>query len=275
MIDRTHPLSLTKQAEAAGISRGSVYYLPKPVSESDLALMRRIDELHLEHPFAGARMLRDLLRQDGIHAGRKHVRTLMRRMGIEALYRKPNTSKRHPGHTIYPYLLRGLTIERANQVWATDITYIPMAKGFVYLAAVMDWHTRKVLAWRVSISLETSFCVDVLEEALQRYGKPEIFNTDQGTQFTSEAFTRVLKDNGIAISMDGKGCWRDNVFVERLWKSVKYEEVYLRAYESVSHAKASLDKYFDFYNTRRPHSKLARRTPDLVYFTALPLPKAA
>jgi putative transposase len=275
MIDRTHPLSLTKQAEAAGISRGSVYYLPKPVSESDLALMRRIDELHLEHPFAGARMLRDLLRQDGIHAGRKHVRTLMRRMGIEALYRKPNTSKRHPGHTIYPYLLRGLTIERANQVWATDITYIPMAKGFVYLAAVMDWHTRKVLAWRVSISLETSFCVDVLEEALQRYGKPEIFNTDQGTQFTSEAFTRVLKDNGIAISMDGKGCWRDNVFVERLWKSVKYEEVYLRAYESVSHAKASLDKYFDFYNTRRPHSKLARRTPDQVYFTALPLPKAA
>jgi putative transposase len=275
MIDRTHPLSLTKQAEAAGISRGSVYYLPKPVSESDLALMRRIDELHLEHPFAGARMLRDLLRQDGIHAGRKHVRTLMRRMGIEALYRKPNTSNRHPGHTIYPYLLRGLTIERANQVWATDITYIPMAKGFVYLAAVMDWHTRKVLAWRVSISLETSFCVDVLEEALQRYGKPEIFNTDQGTQFTSEAFTRVLKDNGIAISMDGKGCWRDNVFVERLWKSVKYEEVYLRAYESVSHAKASLDKYFDFYNTRRPHSKLARRTPDQVYFTALPLPKAA
>ena len=172
-------------------------------------------------------------------------------------------------------MLRGLTIERANQVWATDITYIPMAKGFVYLAAVMDWHTRKVLAWRVSISLETSFCVDVLEEALQRYGKPEIFNTDQGTQFTSEAFTRVLKDNGIAISMDGKGCWRDNVFVERLWKSVKYEEVYLRAYESVSHAKASLDKYFDFYNTRRPHSKLARRTPDQVYFTALPLPKAA
>ena len=275
MIDRTHPLSLTKQAEAAGISRGSVYYLPKPVSESDLALMRRIDELHLEHPFAGARMLRDLLRLEGHTIGRKHVGTLMARMGIEALYRKPNTSKRHPGHTIYPYLLRGLTIERANQVWATDITYIPMAKGFVYLAAVMDWHTRKVLAWRVSISLETSFCVDVLEEALQRYGKPEIFNTDQGTQFTSEAFTRVLKDNGIAISMDGKGCWRDNVFVERLWKSVKYEEVYLRAYESVSHAKASLDKYFDFYNTRRPHSKLARRTPDQVYFTALPLPKAA
>jgi putative transposase len=275
MIDRTHPLSLTKQAQTAGISRGSVYYLPKAASAADLALMRRIDELHLEHPFAGARMLRDLLRQDGVAVGRKHVRTLMRRMGIEALYRKPNTSKRHPAHPIYPYLLRNLTIDRANQVWAMDITYIPMARGFVYLAAVMDWHTRKVLAWRVSISLEASFCVDALEEALRCYPKPEIFNTDQGCQFTSKEFTDVLKQHTIAISMDGKGCWRDNVFVERLWKSVKYEEVYLRAYESVSHAKASLAKYFDFYNVRRPHSALARQTPDQVYFTALPLPKAA
>lgn len=275
MIDRTHPLSVTKQAQAVGISRGSVYYLPKPVSVADLALMRRIDELHLEHPFAGARMLRDLLRQEGIAVGRKHVRTLMRRMGIEALYRKPNTSRKHPAHPIYPYLLRNLTIDRPNQVWAMDITYIPMARGFVYLAAVMDWHTRRVLAWRVSISLETSFCVDALEEALRCYPKPEIFNTDQGCQFTSQEFTDVLKQNQIAISMDGKGCWRDNVFVERLWKSVKYEEVYLRAYESVSHAKACLGKYFAFYNARRPHSKLARQTPDQVYFTALPLPKAA
>jgi putative transposase len=275
MIDRTHPLSLTRQAQAAGISRGSVYYLPKPASAADLALMRRIDELHLEHPFAGARMLRDLLRQDGVAVGRKHVRTLMRRMGIEALYRKPNTSRKHPAHPIYPYLLRNLTIDRANQVWAMDITYIPMARGFVYLAAVMDWHTRKVLAWRVSISLETSFCVDALEEALRRYSKPEIFNTDQGCQFTSKEFTDVLKQHQIAISMDGKGCWRDNVFVERLWKSVKYEEVYLRAYESVSHAKAALARYFAFYNARRPHSKLARQTPDQVYFNSLPLPKAA
>jgi putative transposase len=275
MIDRDHPLSLSKQAQAAGISRGSVYYLPKPVSASDLALMRRIDELHLEHPFAGARMLRDLLQQDGIAVGRKHVRTLMRRMGIEALYRKPNTSKKHPAHIIYPYLLRGLTIDRANQVWAMDITYIPMAKGFVYLAAVIDWYSRKVLAWRVSISMQASFCLDVVEDALHRYGTPAIFNTDQGSQFTSEAFTGLLKHHGIAISMDGKGCWRDNVFVERLWKSVKYEEVYLRAYDSVSHAKASLGRYFDFYNVRRPHSRLARQTPDRVYFNSLLLPKAA
>jgi len=273
MIDRTHPLSLTTQV--AGISRGSVYYLPKPVSQSDLALMRRLDALHLEHPFAGARMLRDLLRQDGVHVGRKHVATLMRRMGIEALYRKPNTSRRNAKHPIYPYLLRHLAVIRPNQVWAMDITYIPMAKGFVYLAAVIDWFSRRVLSWRVSISMETSFCLDAVEDALHRYGTPTIFNTDQGSQFTSEAFTGLLKQHGIAISMDGKGCWRDNVFVERLWKSVKYEEVYLCAYDSVSHAKASLGKYFDFYNARRPHSRLARQTPDQVYFNPLPLPKAA
>ena len=276
MIDRTHPLSLTKQAAVAGISRGSVYYLPTPVSEADLAVMRRIDALHLEHPFAGARMLRDLLAQDGVTVGRKHVGTLMRRMGIEALYRKPSTSRRNAKHPIYPYLLRNLTIDRPNQVWAMDITYIPMAKGFVYLAAVIDWHSRRVLAWRVSISMETSFCVDAVEEALQCHGKPEIFNTDQGSQFTGEAFTGLLKTHSIAISMDGKGCWRDNVFVERLWKSVKYEEVYLRAYESVSHAKASLEKYLAFYNMRRPHSSLDRKTPDQVYFNLpLPLPRAA
>jgi putative transposase len=276
MIDRTHPLPLARQAEAVGISRGSVYYLPRPVSDTDLALMRRIDALHLEHPFAGARMLRDLLAQDGVTVGRKHVGTLMRRMGIEALYRKPSTSRRNGKDAIYPYLLRTFKVERSNQVWAMDITYIPMAKGFVYLAAVIDWYSRRVLAWRVSISMETAFCIETVEDALQRYGKPEIFNTDQGSQFTSEAFTGLLKANGIAISMDGKGCWRDNVFVERLWKSVKYEEVYLRAYDSVSHAKASLGRYFAFYNTRRPHSSLDRKTPDQVYFNlSLPMPKAA
>lgn len=275
MIDRTHGLSLSKQARALGISRGSVYYLPRPVSAADLTLMRRIDELHLDYPFAGARMLRDLLAQDGIWVGRKHVTTLMRRMGIEAIYRKPNTSRRHPKHPIYPYLLRNLKIDRPNQVWAMDITYIPMAKGFVYLAAVIDWYTRRVLAWRVSISMETSFCIDAVEDALHRYAKPEIFNTDQGSQFTSLAFTDLLKDNGIAISMDGQGCWRDNVFIERLWKSVKYEEVYLHAYGSVSHAKTALGRYFDFYNSRRPHSSLDRKTPDQVYFQSLPLALAA
>ncbi len=275
MIDRTHALSITRQAQAAGISRGSVYYLPRPISDADLALTRRIDALHLEHPFAGARMLRDLLALEGVTVGRKHVGTLMRRMGVEALYRKPNTSRRNGKDAIYPYLLRTLKIERPNQAWAMDITYIPMAKGFVYLAAVIDWFSRRVLSWRVSISMETSFCIDAVEAALRHYGKPEIFNTDQGSQFTSEAFTGLLKANDIAISMDGKGCWRDNVFVERLWKSIKYEEVYLRAYDSVSHAKQSIGKYLTFYNTRRPHSSLARMTPDQVYFKRQPLPKAA
>jgi len=276
MIDREHPLPIARQAKLAGISRGSVYYLPKPVCEADLALMRRIDELHLECPFAGSRMLRDLLRQEGIAVGRKHVRTLMRRMGIDTLYRKPHTSKRHPAHPVYPYLLRGLKIDRPNQVWAMDITYIPMARGFVYLAAVVDWYSRRILAWRLSITLDTAFCIEAIEEAMRRHGKPEIFNTDQGCQFTSEPFTRVLKAAGIAISMDGKGCWRDNVCVERLWKTIKYEEVYLKAYETVSQARQSLASYIDFYNTRRPHSSLDRQTPDQVYFNQpLPLPKAA
>jgi putative transposase len=275
MIDRSHPLPLTRQASVLGISRGSVYYLPRPVSDADLALMRRIDELHLEHPFAGACMLRDLLRQEGMTVGRKHVATLMRRMGIEALYRKPNTSRKHPRHPVYPYLLRHLPITQPNQVWAMDITYIPMARGFVYLAEVMDWYSRRVLSWRVSISMETDFCLEAVEEAIQRYGTPEIFNTDQGSQFTSAAFTGLLQQHGIRISMDGKGCWRDNVFVERLWKSVKYEEVYLHAYESVSQAKAGIGKYFTFYNTRRPHTSLDRMTPDQFYFKSLPQPKAA
>jgi putative transposase len=230
MIDRTHDLSIAKQAKALGISRGSVYYLPRPVPAADLAIMRRMDELHLEFPFAGSRMLRDLLKQEGIDIGRRHVSTLMKRMGIEALYRKPNTSKPAPGHKIYPYLLRGMTIDRPNQVWAMDITYVPMARGFVYLAAVVDWFSRRVLSWRVSITLEAAFCIEALEEALARHGRPEVFNTDQGSQFTSLDFTNVLLKAGIAISMDGKGSWRDNVFVERLWRSIKYEEVYLRAY---------------------------------------------
>ena len=275
MIDRTHELPIVKQAHALGISRGSVYYLPKPVSTADLALMRRIDELHLELPFAGSRMLRDLLRAEGVAVGRKHVATLMRRMGIEAIYRKPNTSQGHPGHAIHPYLLRGRQITAPNEVWAMDITYIPMARGFVYLAAVIDWYSRRVLAWRVSISMDAAFCIEAVEEAIARHGTPEIFNTDQGSQFTSLVFTELLRSHGIAISMDGKGSWRDNVFIERLWKSVKYEEVYLHAYDSVSHARQSLDRYFDFYNRRRPHSALERRTPDAVYFQPLPLPKAA
>ena len=275
MIDRTHKLPITRQTELLNVSRGSVYYLPKPVSETDLTLMRRIDELHLELPFAGARMLRDLLRQEGFKAGRKHIATLMRRMGIEALYRKPNTSRKHPENPVYPYLLRNLIVTQPNQVWAMDITYIPMRKGFVYLAAVIDWYSRKVLSHRVSITMETDFCMETVEEAVARYGKPEIFNTDQGSQFTSSAFTGLLKQHGIRISMDGKGAWRDNVFVERLWKSVKYEEVYLKAYTTVSEARTSIAQYFEFYNRRRPHSSLDRMTPEQFYFNSQPVPRAA
>ena len=243
-----------------------MYYLPRAVSATDLDLMRRIDELHLEFPFAGARMLRRLLAADGSKVGRRHVKTLMDRMGIEALYRRPRTTKPEPGHKIYPYLLRGLEIVRPNQVWAMDITYIPMAKGFVYLAVVLDWFSRRVLSWRVSITMQASFCIETLGDALARHGKPDIFNTDQGSQFTCEAFTDVLTKNEIKISMDGKGAWRDNVFVERLWRTVKYEEVYLRAYDSVSDARASLGRYLDLYNRRRPHSSLDDMTPDQAYF---------
>jgi putative transposase len=225
MIDRSHDLPVTRQAEVLKLSRSSVYYRPKPVSSADLAVMRRIDELHLNYPFAGSRMLRDLLRSEGVAIGRQRVATMMRRMGIAAIYRRPNTSKPAPGHKIYPYLLRATPVIRPNQVWATDITYIPMARGFVYLTAVVDWFSRRVLAWRLSITMEVEFCLEAVEEALAKHGKPEIFNTDQGSQFTSAAFTGLLLDNAIAISMDGKGSWRDNVFVERLWRSVKYEEV--------------------------------------------------
>ena len=275
MIDRAHDLPITKQAAALNISRGSVYYLPRPVSAADLALMRRIDELHLEFPFAGSRLLRDLLAAEGSKIGRRHVKTLMQRMGIEALYRRPRTTNPEPGHKIYPYLLRGAAITRPNQVWAMDITYIPMARGFVYLAVVLDWFSRRVLSWRLSITMEAAFCVEALEEALSRYGTPEIFNTDQGSQFTSAEFTGALLAKGIAISMDGKGAWRDNVFVERLWRTIKYEEVYLRAYDTVNDARGSLGRYIAFYNSRRPHSSLDRQPPDRAYFNRPPLLAAA
>ncbi len=273
MIDRGHGLPLVRQAALLKLSRSSLPYEPRPVPAGELAIMRRIDALHLDYPFAGSRMLRDPLRGEGVVIGRERVATMMRRMGIAALGRRPSTSKPAPGHKIYPYLLRGLAVERPNQVWAMDITYIPMARGFVYLAAVVDWFSRRVLAWRLSITLEVAFCLDAVEEALARHGRPEIFNTDQGSQFTSAAFTGLLLKNAVAISMDGRGAWRDNVFVERLWRSVKYEEVYLRAYDSVGQARASLGRYLDFPNRKRPHSSLDRRTPDQAYF--IPLPQLA
>ena len=270
MIDRTHELPVTRQCQILSLARSTAYYRLQETCEADLALMRRIDELHLEHPFAGSRMLRDMLRQEGHRIGRKHVATLMKKIGIEALYKKPNTSRRHPAHPVYPYLLRNLAIERPNHVWAADITYIPMKRGFVYLFAVMDWASRRVLSWRLSNTLSTDFCIEAVQEAIARHGAPEMFNTDQGSQFTSLEFTQLLKDHGIAISMDGRGCWRDNVFVERLWKSIKYEEVYLRAYETVSAAKSGIGRYLEFYNSRRPHSSLDGSTPDAFYFANLP-----
>src|SRR6202795_4060238 len=275
MIDHEHDLTITKQAKALNISRGSVYYLPRPVPDTDLAIMRRLDRLHLEFPFAGSRMLRGLLAAEGCKIGRRHVKTLMRRMGMEALYRRPRTTKPEPGHKIYPYLLRGMEITRPNQVWAMDITYIPMARGFVYLAVVLDWATRRVLSWRLSITMEAAFCVETLEDALARHGRPEIFNTDQDSQFTGMAFTSLLASHGIAISMDGKGAWRDNVFVERLGRSIKYGEVFLRAYETVAEARNSIGRYLDFYNGGRPHSSLDDRTPDQAYFDLPPLRAAA
>ena len=275
MIDRGHKLPLTRQAAVLGIGRGSLYYSACPVPASELAIMRRIDELHLDYPFAGSRMLRDLLRGEGIAIGRDQVTTMMRRMAIEAVYRRPHTSKPADGHKVFPYLLRGMAIDRPNQAWAMDITYIAMARGFVYLAAVMDWFSRRVLAWRLSITMEVDFCLDAVDEALARHGRPEIFNTDQGSQFTSAAFTGLLSDNAIRISMDGRGSWRDDVLVERLWRSVKYEEVYLRAYDNVAEARNSLGLYLGFYNRKRPHSSLDGRTPDQVYFAGLAVSAAA
>jgi putative transposase len=275
MIDPTHELPIVRQAQLLEVSRSSVYYLPQTTPESELALMRRIDEMHLEYPFAGARMLRDLLRHEGYTIGRKRVATLMRRMDIEALYQKANTSRRHATHPVYPYLLRGLTIDTPNQVWAMDTTYIPMRRGFIYLTAVLDWATRRVLAWRLSNSLGADVAVAAVEEAIAKYGAPGIMNTDQGSQFTSGDFIAVLQRHAIAISMDGKGCWRDNVFVERLWKTIKYEHVYLHAYETVFEARAKLATYLEFYNRRRPHTALDRHTPDDMYFSSVPLLQAA
>ncbi|RSB96089.1 IS3 family transposase [Acinetobacter sp. FDAARGOS_541] len=270
LIDDSLQISVSKQAQLLKVSRGCYYYRPKPVSASDLKLMRCMDELHMQYPFAGSRMMRDLLNRQGHHIGRRHTRTLMKKMGINALYCKPNLSQANQAHRKYPYLLKGLAIQRSNQVWSTDITYIPMAKGFVYLCAVIDWHSRKVLAHRVSISMEVTFCIETLNEAIEKYGRPEIFNTDQGSQFTSDAFIDVLKSNDIQISMDGKGRWVDNVMVERLWRSVKYEEVYLKAYSNVLDAKKQLNAYFEFYNLKRPHSSLDKMTPDEFYYDQLP-----
>lgn len=266
MIDHEHRLSISRQARRLGMSRGSVYYQRRPASVADLGLMRRIDALHLDSPFAGSRMLLGLLRQEGHIVGRRHVATLMKRMGIAALYRRPTTSHPTPGHQIYPYLLRKLVVTRPNHVWAMDITYVPMARGFVSLVAVLDWFSRKVLAWRLSMTLETGPCVEALREALARHGTPEIMNTDQGSPFTAVAFLTALQDAQIAISMDGKGAWRDNVVVERLWRTIKYEEVYLRAYGSVSEARSRLDRYLTFYNRCRPHSALGGQTPAQVSF---------
>jgi putative transposase len=270
MIDRSHDLSITRQAELLGMSRGAVYYLPRPSSAEDLALMRRIDELHLEHPFMGARQLRRQLDGEGIHAGRRHIGTLMRRMGIEALAPQPGTSQAAPGHKVYPYLLRKLAITRANQVWALDTTYIPMARGFVYLTAVVDVTSRRVLAHKVAITLEACHAKEIIEQAFARYGTPEIVNTDQGSQFTAEEFTDAVLKRGCKLSMDGRGAWRDNVFVERLWRSVKYERVYLRAYDSVSAARADIADYFHWYNADRAHSRLNDLTPEQAYLHLLP-----
>jgi putative transposase len=269
MIERGSEVPVTRQAELLGLSRSSVYYTPRPVSERDLVLMRRIDELHLELPFYGSRKLTDQLQREGHEVGRRHVATLMRRMGIEALYRRPRTSLPARGAAIHPYLLTALAIERPNQVWASDITYLPMAHGFLYLAAILDVASRKVLAFRLSNTLTADFCVEALQEALAKYGAPEIFNTDQGSQFTSDEWIKVLKDAGVAISMDGKGRWIDNVFIERLWRSVKYEEVYLHGYTNGTEARTALTRYFSFYNARRSHQALEYRTPDEVYFDAL------
>ena len=264
-IHTTHQLPKTRRCELLGVARSTAYYRSTSVSQEDLVLMRLIDEIHLRLPFYGSRRIRDELEDCDHVVNRKRVQRLMRQMGLRALYPRQRTSQPGTGHKIYPYLLRDLPIVHANHVWATDICYLPMAKGFMYLVAIMDWHSRRVLSWRISNTLDTDFCIEALEEALQRFGAPEIFNTDQGSQFTSEAFTEVLKNHDIDISMDGKGRWVDNVFVERLWRSVKYEDIYLRAYETPAELRAGLARYFTFYNTRRRHSALDRRTPDAVY----------
>ena len=264
-----------RQCELLDLCRSSLYYQPRPVSPADLALMRRIDELHLAHPFLGARRLARMLQREGIEVGRRHVGTLMGLMGIEAIYRKKRTTIPEKGHKVYPYLLGNVAIEQRNQAWVADITYLPMARGFAYLVAILDLYSRKVLAWRVSNAMTTDFCVEALEEALTRFGAPEIFNTDQGSQFTAEDFTNPLEAKGVRVSMDGKGRWVDNVFVERLWRSVKYEDLYLHAYETLREVNAALARYFSFYNARRPHQSLEYRTPDELYFGTSEMKKAA
>ena len=266
MVDRKDPMPVSRQCELLDLPRSTFYHVAKPVPDEDFELMAQIDRCHLKFPFYGSRRIRDWLGDQGHHVNRKRVQRLMFTMGLAALYPKPNLNQANQAHKVYPYLLRGLVIDRPNQVWATDITYIPMARGFVYLVAVMDWYSRRVLSWRVSNTMDTSFCIDALQEAIEQYGAPDIFNTDQGSQFTSEDFTGVLKQHDIQISMDGKGRWVDNVFVERLWRSVKYEEVYLKAYDSIGSARTSLGQYFEFYNEERRHQSLDRRTPDSVYY---------
>ena len=275
MIDRDNPLRVTSQCALLKVARSTVYYQPTPAPQDDIDLMARIDRIHLDYPFLGSRCIVDALAEDGIVVNRKKVQRLMRIMGLTALYPKPRTTIAAAGHKVYPYLLRGLTIERPNQVWCTDVTYLPMAHGFLYLVAIMDWYSRKVLSWRLSNTMDPSFCVDALRAAIATYGVPEIFNSDQGSQFTSDAFTGVLTEHRITISMDGRGRWMDNVFIERLWRSVKYEEVYLKAYENGTQARHGLGDYFEFYNSRRRHQALNRRTPDEVYHQTQPLPQAA
>ncbi len=277
MINKDHGLLVAAQCRALDIARSTAYYQPAPaVSAEDLDLMRQIDEIYLKWPFYGTRQMRDELVRRGYRVNRKRVQRLMRVIGLQAIYPRRRTSQPAPGHRIYPYLLRDLTIDRPNQVRATDITYIPMAQGFMYLVAILDWHSRRVLSWRLSNTLDTDFCIEALEEALRRYGPPEIFNTDQGAQFTSAAFTDVLKAHQVQISMDGKGRWMDNVFVERLWRTVKYEDIYLRGYESPAELRAGLERYFRFYNSQRGHTALDKQTPDEVYFGKISsLPMAA
>ena len=265
LVEANAALSMRRQCELVGVNRSSLYYEPVEPDAEELALMRRMDELHLKHLFFGSRMMTQTLKAEGRIVNRKRVQRLMRLMGLESTAPKPNTSTPAPEHAVYPYLLRNLKVSRVNQVWAADITYIPMARGFVFLVASIDWYSRRVLAWRLSNTLETSFCVEALHEALARYGYPEIFNTDQGTQFTSEDFTDVLLDRGIKISMDGKGRFIDNIFVERLWRSLKYEEVYLYAYDTVQVARAGIARYFQFFNDERPHNALGYQTPASFY----------
>lgn len=266
MINPKAKLTISRQCQLLSLSRSSFYSHNKAVSQQELDLMLAIDKIHLELPFYGSRKIQVELNNCGFSVGREKVRRLMRKMCLEAIYRKPKTSVLKAGNQIYPYLLKNLQIDRANQVWTTDITYLPMAKGFAYLVAIIDLYSRRVMSWRLSNTMDASFCIEALEDAIQKFGTPEIFNTDQGSQFTSDQFTGVLKARGVKISMDGKGRWVDNVFIERLWRSVKYEEVYLKAYQTMQEARQSLHSYFTFYNQTRFHQSLDYQTPDMVYF---------